>query len=84
MKTYAKIVVTACGALQSNALRGTGGLTMAEIEKVITYTLHNVDINQLRLIYKALKYVEIDTIKESEDKDMLLKRIRKEFDYGRE
>lgn len=57
---------------------------MAEIEKVITYTLHNVDINQLKLIYKALKYVEIDTIKESEDRDMLLKRIRKGFDDGRE
>lgn len=55
---------------------------MAEIEKVITYTLHNVDIDQLRLIYKALKYVKIDTIKESEDRDMLLKRIRKELDDG--
>lgn len=57
---------------------------MAEIEKVIKYTLHNVDINQLRLIYKALKYVEIDTIKESEDRDMLLRRIRKVLDDGKE
>lgn len=61
-----------------------GGLTMAEIEKVIKYTLHNVDINQLRLIYKALKDVKVATAKELENRDMMLEGIRKELDDDRE
>jgi hypothetical protein len=48
---------------------------MAEVEKVIKYTLHNVDINQLRLIYEALKSVKIATVKELENRDMMLEKI---------
>jgi len=57
---------------------------MAEIEKVIKYTLHNVDINQLRLIYKALKDIKVATAKELENRDMMLEGIRKELDDDRE
>ena len=57
---------------------------MAEIEKVIKYTLHNVDINQLRLIYEALEDVKVATAEEIKNRDMMLKGIRKELDDGRE
>ena len=57
---------------------------MKEIEKVIKYTLHNVDINQLRLIYKALKDIKVATAKELENRDMMLEGIRKELDDDRE